>query len=84
MNLVEPSSSLVATHAAIIISQPFHIPRIAYLCERQGIDVLAYPAQKGDPSAFSSVWSMTLRESLARVKALFQIHVTKPQGLQFE
>lgn len=59
----------------IAISHNFHLSRIRYLCENLGIRTIAFSADKGQ---YDTIMRMNIRETLARVKAWWQIEVTKP------
>ncbi len=63
---------------AVVVSQAFHVPRAVYLCRQQGIAV--YGVGTADWGSYSPV-TMTfysVRESLATLKALWQVHVSRP------
>jgi vancomycin permeability regulator SanA len=63
---------------AILVTQPFHLPRALYLCHFMEIDVQGVPARKGIYWPGSNlVWN--LRESLATLVAMWEIHLTKPE-----
>lgn len=60
----------------IAVSQSFHLPRIRYICEKMGIRTIGMDADIRDYG-----WQETradIREFLAKVKALWQVEVTKP------
>lgn len=61
--------------STIAISQSFHLPRIRYLCESQGIETIGLTA---DLRTYDSWWVQNAREWLARLKAWWQTEVTKP------
>lgn len=62
----------------IAVSQAYHLPRIRYICERLGIDTIGYSADRRVyPPRFIRAWNM--RESLAQVKALWQVEITRPK-----
>jgi len=56
--------------STIAISQSFHLPRIVYFCEGQGIEVTPVSANLRDYGWWGRVWPSGVRESLARVKAV--------------
>lgn len=71
-----------ATHefdidTAVIVTQWFHLPRALYLCERMGIDTRGVPADIG-PYPFFHTARMHIRDVFARVKAVWQVEITKP------
>ena len=56
--------------STIAISQSFHLPRIVYFCEGQGIEVTPVSANLRDYGFWGKFWPAGVRESLARVKAV--------------
>ncbi|MBT3419312.1 MAG: DUF218 domain-containing protein [Candidatus Magasanikbacteria bacterium] len=64
----------------VVISQQFHLPRIRFFCEGQGIDTIGLAADdKEGSSVFGKVWGMGMREFLAKTKAWWQLTITKPK-----
>lgn len=61
--------------STIAISQSFHLPRIRYLCEHFGIKTIGVAA---DARQYDSWWVQNAREWLARLKAWWQVEITKP------
>ncbi len=61
--------------STIAISQSFHLPRIRYLCESFGIKTIGLAA---DLRQYDSWWVQNAREWLARLKAWWQVEITKP------
>jgi SanA protein len=62
---------------AILVTQAFHLPRALYLCNQLGVDGVGVPA---DLQAYrkSTMLYWTLREALATVNALWELHVSHP------
>lgn len=58
-----------------IISQPFHNERALFITNRKGIDAIAYNAQDVQVKRWQI--RMTVREWLARTKAVLDIHTGK-------
>ncbi len=54
----------------IVVSQEFHNQRAIYLATHKGLDVIGFNA---DPVRSGGVYTMAIRESLARVKALLDV-----------
>lgn len=68
--------------STIVVSQAFHVPRMLYLCRGMGISAVGVSAdlrEYGWPDT-----RIQLREVLARVKAWWQLEVTKPQPRSLE
>ncbi len=63
--------------SVIAVSQSYHLPRIQYICERMGIDVIGLSADRQFYNA-KHVRAWHIRESLARAKAVWQVEITKP------
>lgn len=60
---------------AIVVSHAFHLPRIRYICESFGIETIAVAA---DIREYDDWLVSVPREILARLKAWWQVEVTKP------
>lgn len=63
--------------SAIVVSQSFHVPRILYLCRGMGVKAIGVDADLRNYGY--SWWKSEAREVLARVKAWWQLEVTKPR-----
>ena len=61
---------------AIAVSQSFHLPRITYLCESMGMTVVPVSS---DYREYDSWWVKNPREWLARLKAVWQVSITRPE-----
>jgi SanA protein len=60
---------------ALVVTQDFHLPRAVYIARTLGLDATGVVA---DIQPYVREWRFALREWPARVKAFFQLHVTKP------
>jgi SanA protein len=62
---------------AILVTQAFHLPRALYLCNQLGVDSVGVPA---DLHAYrkSTMLYWNLREVLATVNALWEVHISHP------
>lgn len=72
------AAAIYQIERAVVVSQAFHIPRAVYLCRQQGM--VAYGVGTADWGSYSPV-TMTfysVREALATLKALWQVHVSRP------
>lgn len=73
--------------SAILVSQEFHLPRAVYICRQLGIDAVGlavtdwlYEPNGQRPRGLSMLESRyRVREILATLKALWEIHITKPE-----
>jgi len=68
----------------VAISQEFHLSRIIFFCSNFGINTVGVKADLREYGFMGRVWVMNIRESLARVKGLWQVYITKPGPLSFE
>ncbi|PIR74355.1 MAG: hypothetical protein COU35_02805 [Candidatus Magasanikbacteria bacterium CG10_big_fil_rev_8_21_14_0_10_47_10] len=64
--------------SVIVVSQSFHLPRIVYFCSQQGIQTAYITADDPAYSALGNLWTMHIREMLARVKGVWQTQFTRP------
>ncbi|BDA75817.1 hypothetical protein CAL7716_099830 (plasmid) [Calothrix sp. PCC 7716] len=66
-------------HKAVVVTQNYHLPRAIYTCRRFGLDTVGL----GTPDIeIYGLWGMIpylRREMLANVKALWEVHITRPQ-----
>ncbi len=68
--------------STLVVSQQFHLPRIVYLCESFGIHAVGVSADKTNYGWRQ--WWAEGREVLARVKAWWQMEITKPMPRSLE
>lgn len=63
---------------AVLVTQSYHLPRALYTCQHLGLDVegLGTPDWENYPLQIMGPYSA--REGLAILKALWQIHITRP------
>jgi SanA protein len=62
---------------AILVTQPFHMPRALYLCSAMGITVQGIEAHQGRYwRGAMTYWQV--RETLATVAALWEVYISKP------
>ncbi|BAZ18204.1 hypothetical protein NIES4071_100890 (plasmid) [Calothrix sp. NIES-4071] len=66
-------------HKAVVVTQNYHLPRAIYTCRQFGLDTVGL----GTPDIeVYGLWGMIpdlRREILANVKALWEVHVTRPR-----
>jgi SanA protein len=64
-------------NSAILVTQAFHLPRALYICNQLGLPAVGVPADQREYRQASRVyWS--IRETLAMMAALWEVHVTRP------
>jgi vancomycin permeability regulator SanA len=61
--------------SVIAVSQNYHLPRILYICNSMRVNAVGVSADRGQYA--DMYWSET-REFLARLKAWWQVEITKP------
>jgi len=61
---------------AIVVTQSFHLARAVYTARQLGIDAVGFAAAS---RRYTTTLKMTVREWLARCKALLEIHITRPR-----
>ncbi|NJM07952.1 DUF218 domain-containing protein [Candidatus Gracilibacteria bacterium] len=63
---------------AVLVTQQYHLPRAVYTCRALGVDALGVgtPDWQSYPTALIARYS--LREAVATVVALWQVHITRP------
>lgn len=62
---------------AILVTQAFHLPRAIYLCNHLGVDGVGVAADRRTYRRASMVY-WNLREYLATVNALWEVHLSHP------
>jgi SanA protein len=64
--------------SAILVTQAFHLPRALYTCNLLGVSAIGVPADlRQYRRASQTFWN--LRETVATVVALWEIHLSQPQ-----
>jgi SanA protein len=58
----------------IIVTQEFHLSRALYIAQKKGIDAVGFPAEMSNKS---SLKSLEIRESLANLKAFWEVLIHK-------
>ncbi|WP_414623527.1 vancomycin high temperature exclusion protein [Calothrix sp. CCY 0018] len=64
---------------AVIVTQNFHLPRAVYLCNQLGVDAVGLGSPDWGSYRKDTVMRYTFREYLSTIKALWQVHITRPQ-----
>lgn len=63
---------------AVLVTQRFHLPRAVYTCQSIGITALGLGTPDWGAYREALLIRYTVRESLATLKALWEVHVTQP------
>jgi vancomycin permeability regulator SanA len=64
---------------AVLVTQQFHLPRAVYTCRQLGIDVVGFGTSDWGTYRTTLMARYMLRESLATLNAMLQVHITHPQ-----
>ncbi len=70
--------AIFGVEQAILVTQPFHLPRALYTCAALGIDAVGVPAAERQYRKSSLLW-WNLREMPACLVAMLQVHITRPE-----
>lgn len=65
-------------HRAVVITQYYHLPRAVYTCSQLGLKAVGLGTPDGEIYGLRGMLPYLLREVLANVKALWNIHMTRP------
>lgn len=68
---------IFAVEQAILVTQPFHLPRALYLCNMLGVDGVGVAATNVTYRRSSLVF-WNVRELVATVTAFVDVHITRP------
>lgn len=63
----------------VVVTQDFHLARSVYTCRALGVDVVGLGTPDWGRYSDVTMRSMALREALAGVKALVEVHVLRPK-----
>ncbi len=71
------AAAIFGVTEAILVTQAFHLPRAIYLCNHLGVEGVGVEA---DQRLYrrSSMFYWNLREYLATVNALWEVHISRP------
>ncbi len=73
-NTMVRAKEIFGVEDAIIISQEFHVPRAVYIARGKGIQAYGINADKRD---YGSLNYLKFRESIACIKAFFEVNINK-------
>ena len=65
-------------HQAVVITQKYHLPRAVYTCRQLGVKTVGLGTPDREIYGLRGMIPYLLREMLANVKALWEIHITRP------
>ncbi|MBD1940472.1 ElyC/SanA/YdcF family protein [Microcoleus sp. FACHB-68] len=64
---------------AVLITQSYHLPRAVYTCRHLGVDAVGLGTPDWEKFRDRSMMRYATREVLAVIKALWEVHVTRPE-----
>lgn len=64
---------------AVLVTQRYHLPRAVYTCRHLGIDALGLGTPDWDIYPSTLMRRYVMREVLATLKALEEVHITRPK-----
>ncbi|MGB3510463.1 MAG: ElyC/SanA/YdcF family protein [Microcoleaceae cyanobacterium] len=64
---------------AVLVTQRYHLPRAVYTCRHLGVDAVGLGTQDWGKFRNDSMRRYSTREILAVLKALWEVHITRPQ-----
>jgi vancomycin permeability regulator SanA len=70
--------AIFGVREAVLVTQQFHLARAIYTCQELGVDAVGYSVRDWGVYSNRMLSFYTLREVLATVKALWQVHITQP------
>lgn len=73
------AQAIFEVREAVLITQRYHLPRALYTCQHLGIEAVGYGVEDWGVYPDIVMSRFVVRESLATVKALWQLHITHPQ-----
>lgn len=72
------AQAIFGLHDAVLITQQFHLPRAVYTCRHLGIDAVGLGTPDWGFYREALLIRYSIREFLATLKALWQVHITQP------
>jgi vancomycin permeability regulator SanA len=72
------AGAIFGVREAVLVTQRFHLPRAVYTCGQLGVDAVGLGTPDWGVYADPLMASYTLREALATLNALWEVHVTRP------
>lgn len=69
---------IFGVQSAVLVTQRFHLPRAVYTCRALGIDASGVGTPDWGAYRAPVILRYRLREALATLNALWQLHVTRP------
>ncbi|MGD1716003.1 SanA/YdcF family protein [Hydrocoleum sp. CS-953] len=64
---------------AVLVTQNYHLPRAVYTCRQLGVDALGLGTPDWGKFRNDSMKRYSIRELLAVLKALLEVHITRPK-----
>lgn len=72
------AQAIFEVREAVLITQRYHLPRALYTCQHLGVEAVGYGVEDWGVYPGVLMGRFVLRETLATVKALWEVHLTRP------
>ncbi|MCC6627287.1 MAG: YdcF family protein [Chloroflexi bacterium] len=72
------AAAIFGVRAAVLVTQDFHLARAVYTCRQLGVDAVGLGTPDWGVYSPQLMLTYTLREALATLNALWQVHLTQP------
>ncbi len=73
------ANAIFGVTQAVVVTQNFHLPRAVYLCNQLGVDAVGLGTPDWESYQRDTIMRYTFREYISTIKALWQVHITRPQ-----
>ena len=73
------ASYVFGIQQAVLVTQKFHLSRAVYLCNHLNVNATGLGTPDWEIYPFRNVMFYSLREKFSTLKALWEIHITRPQ-----
>jgi vancomycin permeability regulator SanA len=72
------AAAIFGVTRALLLTQRYHLPRAIYTCRQLGVDADGIGTPDWERYSMRVIGPYAAREALATLKALWQVHVTRP------
>jgi len=73
------ANAIFGVKQAVVITQNFYLPRAVYLCQNLGVDAVGLGTPDWESYRRETIMNYTFREYISTIKALWQVHITRPK-----
>jgi vancomycin permeability regulator SanA len=72
------AKEIFGVEQAVLVTQSFHLPRAVYTCRQLGVDAITLGTPDWESYRPQTIMYYNLREVISTLKALWEVHVTRP------